>query len=123
MSAATRRLLVVDDDPPSRALAVAIFLANGWTVDEAEGGREALVLVDEKHYDCVLLDISMPGMSGEDVCRRIRSDPHHAGLRIVAYTAYAFVDDVDLIRAAGFDDVVVKPCTVDRMIVAVEGRR
>lgn len=121
MSEATpRRLLVVDDDEASRQLAVAIFESIGWVVEEAEGGREALALLRDRSYDAVLLDISMPGMSGEEVCRRIRSDPAVAGLHVVAYTAHAFIDDLEFIRAAGFDDVVVKPCTVDRMISAVE---
>lgn len=121
MNAAVRRILVVDDDDPSRQLAVSIFESIGWEVDEADGGRQALDLLAERHYDRVLLDISMPGMSGEEVCRRIRSDPRIASLRVVAYTAYAFVDDLAVILAAGFDDVVVKPCAVDRMIAAVTG--
>lgn len=120
MNLAVRRLLVVDDDEASRHLAVAIFESIGWGVDQAEGGSEALAMLRANPYDAVLLDISMPGMSGEEVCQFIRTDPRIADLWVVAYTAHAFIDDLDIIRTAGFDDVVVKPCTVDRMIAAVE---
>ena len=114
------RLLVVDDDEPSRELAVEIFESLGWTVDQVEGGRQALAWLREHRPDCVLLDISMPGMAGDEVCRRIRSEPHLAGVRIVAYTAHAFPEDIQSLRATGFDAVVVKPCVIEQLIAAVE---
>lgn len=120
MNSEPRNLLVIDDDEPSRELAVAIFESVGWIVDQAESGRRALARLNEHRPDCVLLDISMPGMSGEEVCRRIRSDPGLQGLRLVAYTAHAFPEDIESLRAIGFDAVVVKPCVIEELIAAVE---
>lgn len=120
MNSEPHRLLVVDDDEPSRELAVAIFESAGWMVEQAESGRHALARLSDHRPDCVLLDISMPGMSGEEVCRRIRSDPGLAGLRVVAYTAHAFPEDVESLRAAGFDAVAVKPCVIEALVAAVE---
>lgn len=115
-----RHLLVVDDDESSRELAVAIFESEGWVVDQARSGRQALAWLHDHRPDCVLLDISMPGMAGDEVCRRIRGEPNLAGVRIVAYTAHAFPEDVESLRAGGFDDVVVKPCVIEQLIAAVE---
>lgn len=120
MSREPRKLLVVDDDEPSRELAVAIFESEGWVVDQARNGREALTRLHEQCPDCVLLDIGMPGMSGEEVCRRIRSDPDLANLRLVAYTAHAFPEDMDSLLAIGFDAVIVKPCVIEELIAAVK---
>ena len=62
-----------------------------------------------KTYDCVLLDISMPEMSGEEVCKRIRADARLAGLRVIAYTAHTMKDEQQQILAAGFDALLIKP--------------
>src|SRR5215813_12052175 len=59
--------------------------------------------------DLVLLDISMPGMTGIEVCQRIRADHALAGLRVIAYTAHALREQQERFLASGFDDVLVKP--------------
>ncbi len=61
----------------------------------------------------------MPGLSGEDTCRAIRSRPDGAALRVVAYTAHAYEDERARIMAAGFDDILVKPVTMAAMEAAV----
>ncbi len=104
------RILVVDDSRINRILAVAILKRDGWETFEAEDGQAALdLLAGELDFRAVLLDISMPGMSGEVVCRSLRADPRHATLPIVAYTAHAMNEELQRILAAGFDDILVKP--------------
>lgn len=120
MSREPRKLLVVDDDEPSRELVVAIFESTGWAVEQADSGRRALAQLHAHRPDCVLLDISMPGMSGEEVCRRVRSEPGLANLRLVAYTAHALAEDIESLMTIGFDAVVVKPCDIEELIDAVE---
>ena len=116
-----QRILVVDDNDVNRLLAV-MSLGNGTrTIDEAPGGRQALTLLAANRYDCVLLDISMPEMSGYEVCRRIREDPSLAGLRVVAYTAHALDSEHRKILESGFDGVLTKPVDIsafERVITA-----
>ena len=100
--------LVVDDNPTNRMLAKAMLAKLGWTSEEASSGDEAVNLANGKTYALILLDISMPGLSGEEACSRIRQG-RNAGTRIIAYTAHAFPEERARFLAAGFDDILVKP--------------
>ena len=106
-----RTALVVDDHPTNRLLATTMLKKLGWTVDEACSGEEALAKAAAASFRLVLLDISMPGLSGEETCARLRSSPHGNQLYILAYTAHAFQEDIAKLLAAGFDNVLVKPIT------------
>lgn len=106
-----KRVLIVDDNEINRRLAVALLKKRGWETEEAESGGAALARLAAAPFDCVLLDISMPGMDGEEVCRRIRANPALAGLRVIAYTAHAMASEKTRILQAGFDDILVKPIT------------
>jgi len=121
MGAPMRRILIVDDHGPSRRLASLILGGAGWQTQEAMRGDQALAMLAEHDYDCVLLDVSMPDMSGEAVCRAIRGNPQMAKVRVVAYTAHAMTHERARILEIGFDDIVVKPATMARLMDAVAG--
>lgn len=108
-SAAKKRVLVVDDNAINRRLAVAFVNRLGMLSEEAENGPSALLRLAEEHFDIVLLDISMPGMSGEEVLARLRADVKFNGLRIIAYTAHALPEEKKSLVEAGFDDLLIKP--------------
>ncbi len=102
-----RRALVVDDNATNRMLAKALLSRQGWVVDEADCGESALKQFITKDYPLILLDISMPGLSGEETCVEIRKmgKPTH----IIAYTAHAFPEERAKFLSIGFDDILVKP--------------
>lgn len=110
-----RNALVVDDQPTNRLLASTLLRKLGWTVVEAENGSAALALAGQQLFRLILLDISMPGLSGEDTCARLRVAQPAPPLHIVAYTAHAFPDDLERLLASGFDDVLVKPINRQRI--------
>jgi CheY-like chemotaxis protein len=114
-----RRALIVDDNAVNRKLAVALLKRRGWLTDEAENGLKALQMLESGKYDSVLLDISMPEMDGEEVCRRIRAHTDWARLRVVAYTAHAMESEKQRIMGAGFDDIVIKPITSQSLLQAL----
>jgi two-component system, chemotaxis family, chemotaxis protein CheY len=107
-----KHILVVDDNAINRKLAIALLKKRGWVVQEADSGQAAIACLVDGAFDAVLLDISMPGMDGETVCRHIRADARLAGLRVVAYTAHAMEHEKKKIMDAGFDDIVIKPVTM-----------
>lgn len=107
-----QRILVVDDNEVNRLLAVLSLNHDGREIDEAASGAQALELLAARPYDCVLLDISMPEMSGYEVCRRIRADGALAGLRVIAYTAHALDSEHRRILESGFDGVLTKPVDI-----------
>jgi CheY-like chemotaxis protein len=112
----TRRVLLVDDVMLNRKLAIAFLSKMGWDAMEVDGGLAALDwLRTQPPVDLVLLDISMPDLSGEEVCKQLRADPTFANLKIVAYTAHAGADDIDRFLANGFDAALIKPISSQRL--------
>lgn len=111
------KLLVVDDNPTNRML-VTMMLEDepGIACDEAESGQEALIKVAGGNVDIMLLDISMPDMGGEEVCRRIKADPALPKPRIVAYTAHVMPQEIASIMQAGFDGFLNKPFTREDLL-------
>jgi CheY-like chemotaxis protein len=107
-----KRVLVVDDNAINRKLAVTLLRKRGWETVEADCGQAALDSLGQVEFDAVLLDISMPDMDGETVCRQIRTDARYSGLRVVAYTAHAMEHEKQQIMAAGFNDILIKPVTM-----------
>ena len=112
-------VLVVDDNAVNRKLAAALLKRRGMQVNEADSGGSALEMLQSNSYDTVLLDISMPVMDGKEVCRIIRSTPHLATLRVIAYTAHAMESERQSIMAAGFDDLLVKPISSQDLLRVV----
>lgn len=115
------KILIVDDQEANRLLPAVVLSQRGHAVAEADSGEAALAWLAQERPDCVLLDISMPGLSGEDVCRRIRADERLRGVRLVAYTAHAMPEEGRRFLAAGFDDVLIKPISLDSLFRAVAG--
>jgi len=103
------RVLIIDDNAVNRRMAQVVFQKLGWEVETVDSGERALLHLAAHRTDLVLLDISMPGMNGLDVCQRIRADRELRGLRVIAYTAHAFLEEQQRFFAGGFDDVLVKP--------------
>jgi two-component system, cell cycle response regulator DivK len=109
-------ILVVDDNGINRLLPGLILRPFGWDVYEVEGGLAALEILKTKNISCVLLDISMPGVSGIDVLEDLRRDKRYQALKIVAYTAYAEVKDVERLLEIGFNAVLIKPLTSIKLL-------
>ena len=106
-----RRVLLVEDNPVNREVALLLLESHGVLVDEAGSGLEALVLFEAHRYDAVLMDIQMPGMNGLEATARIRAhaDATRAATPILALTANAFVADAEKYFAAGMNDTLPKP--------------
>jgi CheY-like chemotaxis protein len=112
----TRRVLLVDDVMLNRKLANAFLSKMGWETMEVDGGVVALEwLRAHPPVDLVLLDISMPDLGGEEVCKQLRADPKFAGLKVIAYTAHAGQEDIDRFLANGFDAALIKPISSQRL--------
>ncbi|HUP68880.1 MAG TPA: EAL domain-containing protein, partial [Acidimicrobiales bacterium] len=120
------RVLVVDDSPEVRQLALMTLAAAGFEVHEASDGAQALEAVQNLLPDCVILDVSMPGMSGIEVCRALRSDPSTAGCTIMMLTSNADAADKVEAFSHGADDYMMKPFSprdlVSRLRAAVRRR-
>ena len=104
-----RRILVVDDHQDSTD-SLALFLRlRGHEVRTAHDGPSALDEIERYHPDVVFLDLGLPGMSGYDVARRVRTMNELGPLRLVALTGYGTDGDRQKTREAGFDLHLAKP--------------
>lgn len=120
-SEAANGILVVDDNEQNRALADASLEDEGYHVVLASTGAEALAAFEAQPFDCVLLDVRMPGMDGFEVCRRIRALPRGKSVSIVFLTALRDLDTFEAALAAGGDDFLTKPLRPAELLVRVKG--
>jgi len=115
-------VLVVEDEPAQRELLTYNLEADGFRVAGAASGDEALMLVDEERPDLILLDWMLPGVSGIEICRRLKSRPETRGVPILMLSARS--EEVDRVRGleTGADDYVVKPYSVIELMARVRGQ-
>lgn len=116
------RVLVVDDDPDTRLLLRSFMEDAGFRIREAENGKEALSMLEDREdpITLVTLDLDMPGMSGLEVLRRIRARVATASTPVVVATG---LDDPEVeleLFEAGADDFVVKPVDPPRFLLRVQ---
>ena len=109
-------VLVVDDEPGIRESLGYALRREGFEVDEAEAGEEALEAARRREYDLVVLDLMLPGMSGLDVCRLLRAE---SAVPIVVLTARGGEADRVAGLELGADDYVVKPFSVAELVSRV----
>lgn len=112
----SKSILVVDDNGINRLLPGLILRPFGWDVYEADGGLAALEILDVVYIPYVLLDISMPEVSGLDVLEDLRRDSRFESLKVVAYTGHAQPQDVVRLLSLGFDAVLIKPLTSVKLL-------
>jgi two-component system cell cycle response regulator len=121
----TTRVLVVDDNFYNVKLLEAKLQIAGCEVATAFNGEEALAKIEQSQPAIVLLDVMMPGMSGYDVCRRLRQAPATAKLPVVLVTALDKPSDRQAGLEAGADEFITKPvdealllATMQRLLAA-----
>jgi len=118
-ASANKRLLLVEDDRALADLLTLHFDRAGYDVTRTGDGEEALILVDEVKPDVIILDWMIEGISGIEVCRRLRRRPSSANVPIVMLTARG--DEDDRIRGleTGADDYVTKPFSPKELVARI----
>ena len=103
------RILMAEDNVFNQQVAREILEEAGATVCVANNGIEALNLLCQEYFDCILMDMQMPEMDGLEATRRIRANPALPGKKIIAITANASKEDREKCFAAGMNDFITKP--------------
>jgi two-component system cell cycle response regulator len=117
----TARVLVVDDIPSNVMLLKAQLSAQYFEVQTAANGLEALAKIEKDPPDVVLLDVMMPGLTGYEVCKRVRRMPETASLPIIMVTALDMPNDRIAGFEAGADDFLTKPVNGAMLLARVRG--
>ncbi len=103
-----KEVLIVDDSATYRSALASQLREDGYEVTEAENGEEALEILSRVKIDCVIVDLIMPGMSGSDVCRSIRTDPDIAFSPIMVLTGHESSEAQLDVFESGADDFLSK---------------
>jgi signal transduction histidine kinase len=113
------RMLVVDDDPRSAKLLEGYLVGEGYQVRSAPDGNTALDLARQETPDVVLLDVMMPGMTGYEVCRQLKSEPRTRLTQVMLVTALDSTPDKVEGLDTGADDFVSKPVRREEFLAKV----
>ena len=118
-TSAREEILVVDDTPASLRLLTEMLTQHGYHVRPAEDGALALESVDAKTPDLILLDVSMPGMDGYEVCRRLKADEKSSRIPVIFISAFGDTRQ----KVTGFDaggtDYITKPFEAEDVLARV----
>ena len=117
----TATLLYVEDNLANLSLVETILLSRpGWHTVPALQGQLGVELAREHQPDIVLLDLHLPDIPGEEVLRRLRTDPRTARIPVVVVSADATPSTLARLRQAGADAYLTKPLDVDEFLAVVE---
>ncbi len=122
MAAMRPRILVVEDEPAQREVLIYNLAAEGFEVDTAASGDAALTMVAEDPPDLVLLDWMLPGVSGIEICRRLKRQTQTRKLPVIMISARG--EEVDRVRGldTGADDYMVKPFSVGELMARIRNQ-
>lgn len=109
-------ILVAEDDPPNRKVALLMLRRLGYEADAVGDGMEVLQALERRHYDLILMNIGMPKMDGITAAKNIRARwPVAEQPIIIAITAYLLPDGRDRCIAAGMNDYIIKPVRMNEL--------
>jgi diguanylate cyclase (GGDEF)-like protein len=111
-----KKLLLVEDNEINQQVAKEILEKEGFDVDIAADGLEAVQKIRAKRFDAVLMDLQMPMMDGYEATRIIRSEPQFDDLPIIAMTAHAMTDVKEKCLSIGMNGYIAKPIDVDELV-------
>ena len=111
----SKKVLVAEDSSVIQNLTKKILQMQSFDIHSVKNGQEVLDVLENKHFDIILMDINMPIMDGMECSRNIRSlsDPVKANIPIVAITGNAKNYSIDEFKEAGINDYIPKPLNFD----------
>lgn len=116
----TKQILVVEDIEMNRKIVRIVLKAKGYEVLEAVDAEEALIMLQNRLPDLILMDIALPGLSGEELTRQIKARAEWRHVPIIALTAAAMKGEQERFRDAGCDDYISKPVDTHALVKMVE---
>ena len=114
------RVLLAEDNADNREMLARRLERRGFTVDVAEDGALAVAAANNSRPDVVLMDVSMPVMSGLEATRALRNAPGTADLKIIALTAHAMASAREECMAAGCDAFATKPVDFAALLETID---
>lgn len=115
-----KHILIVDDYPDALDIWALYLRSMGYRVSTANDGATAIAQAESLLPDLIVLDLELPRVSGFEVAKHLRANPDTRSIPLIAATGYSHLRQLDRAREAGFDQIVVKPCDPDLLVVEIE---
>jgi len=116
MTKQKKKILAVDDDPTALRALSQILTQKGYDVSTAPDGETSLSLLQDQEFDLAILDVTLPDLSGFDICRRIRKDSRTHDMPVIFLTAKGRLMDMAEGDDAGSDLYLIKPVLATKLI-------
>ncbi len=116
----SKSILVVEDNPDSMNLFQWTLEDAGYQFIGAESAERCLEILEHQNFDLIVIDISLPGIDGKELTRRLRSDSRYANLPIIAATAHAIKTEELAIRESGITELVTKPIDEEAFLAIID---
>lgn len=113
-------ILIIEDQALNRKVVRIVLQSKGYDVIEATDADEALRCLEMNIPSLILMDIALPGKSGEELTRQIKTNPNWCNIPIIALTAAAMTGDRERILKSGCDDYLSKPIDTQVLVKRVE---
>ena len=113
------QILVIEDQELNRKVVRIVLQSEGYVVLEATNADEALRFLEKDEPVLILMDIALPGQSGEELTRQIKANPNWCNIPIIALTAAAMTGDRERILKSGCDDYLSKPIDTQVLVKRV----
>jgi len=118
---ATKRILYIEDDRDNREMIGMILGARDtWTMLEADTGQAGITLAQNSHVDVILLDISLPDISGHDVLSKLKDNARTKDIPVIGLSGICSDEDVFNARESGFINYLPKPVNMQALYNAIE---
>ncbi|MDD5291979.1 MAG: response regulator [Candidatus Omnitrophica bacterium] len=116
-----KRILVVDDEPDMLDLATVRLKKLGYKIIEAVDAEEALAILQKDTPDLILLDLLLPKMQGDELCKKLKSDDKFKNIPVILFTASAIRTSLpEKIKEIGADDCIMKPFEPEELLGKVK---
>ena len=115
-----KTILIVEDNERNMKLAVDLLELNGFRTLKAFDGETALEILKTQQPDLVLLDIGLPGISGDEVYTQIRANPSVSSIKVVAFTASVMRHEKEKMLQDGFDAFIAKPIDITNFVKEIK---
>lgn len=114
-----KKILVVEDDSDINGLLCKILIQNGYDVRGAYSGSEAKMCIEQFEYDLIILDLMLPGVSGEELIKEIRKNYF---MPIIVSSSKTSTEDKISVLKLGADDFIIKPFDINELLARVEAQ-
>lgn len=114
-----KKILVVEDDSDINGLLCKVLIQNGYEVRGAYSGSEAKMCIEQFEYDLIILDLMLPGVSGEELIKEIRKNYF---MPIIVSSAKTSTEDKISVLKLGADDFIIKPFDINELLARVEAQ-